>query len=448
MNLSHGYSEEENEEYAPIDIPPPYRNINAIESKMAVRELWERYQEQKLDLTPDFQRFFVWDSIRSSRYIESLMLGLPTPAIFISEETSGIYVVLDGHQRLESLFRYMQPLLRGKQPFQHLSPLVMNRLEVLVELNGKGIEALPIEHRKALWETKLPVIIIPATAYPDMKYVLFARLNLGSMSLNGQELRNCIYRGKYNNFIAKCSENHLYLRLWNKNEPDRRMKDRELALSFFAFLHRRPEYRTPFKSFLNDEMEANKHLSVVTQDKFEDEFKTALAWVDRVFGNVAFKQFKMGNAERHESHDGHWVNRRYDLVYEVEMVGFASVMKELNELWSTMTPDQQELFCNALRRSLAGVMVTDSFVISMSEGTKRQSSVNKRFEPWLQMMQHIIRQPWAAIDEERSLTEYMRRNGRCIVCAQNLVRDDAAKTQIDGNVGYAHRICQKTTVDH
>src|SRR5256885_8427128 len=189
---------------------------------------------------------------------------MPNPPIFVSEDDSNHegdsnhWVVIDGHQRLETLFRFMKPLLAGptaaaggdRAHVTQLAPLTLSKLEILPDLNGKGVIALNREDRARLWETPLSVVILPADSHPDMRYALFARLNLGSMSLNSQELRNCLYRGPYNKLIASIGESQHFLRLWGKTAPDKRMHERELVLRFFAMLHIGERYRRPFRVFL------------------------------------------------------------------------------------------------------------------------------------------------------------------------------------------------------
>lgn len=319
----------------PLDIPVDYRDIGAVERKNTIRELWGRYTSGALILEPDFQRHYVWDPIKASRYIESLLLKLPTPPIFLSQEKDDTWIVIDGHQRLETIFRFMQPLLKGPSiysgvpvPWRSLSPLSLKCLEVMTDLNSKGVVALLEEDRERLWDTELSIIEIPNTAHHTMKYVLFARLNQGSMSLNSQELRNCLYRGPYNQLIAQLSEDRRLLELWGKNTPDRRMKDRELVLRFFAFLHRLDKYKPPLRGFLSEEMKANMDGFTAEKAKhYRLQFQTALSWVEMIFGNEAFRQFKTGNENNPV---GRWTPRRYDLIYEVEMAGFAQFGDALN----------------------------------------------------------------------------------------------------------------------
>lgn len=429
----------------PLYVPEEYRLLNATEAKITVRELWDRYCNADLILQPDFQRGYVWDNIKASRYIESLLLRLPTPAIFLSEESDGTWIVIDGHQRLASLFRYMQPLLSGPReranvplPFGVLSPLTLISLEVLAELNGNGISALALEDRDRLWETPLSVIQIPKTAHPDMKYLLFARLNQGSMSLNSQELRNCLYRGPYNHLIARLSEGSEFLALWGRTSPDKRMRHRELLLRFFALLHRRDKYRVPFRVFLNDEMEAGRNLQPSDAECYRQQFQVAVLWVQRIFGNEVFRQFIAGNRDNPA---GHWGRRRYDLVYEVEMVGFAQFGAPLEQLWTSAGPTDRDLLRLIMRNRLAEAMTCERFVDSINQGTTRVSAVNARFEAWLGTLAAIMQDTGRAIQEARSMSEALCQSSVCALCPYPVSPDDLAWATVKGERAPAHRYC-------
>ncbi len=439
------YDNEADDLSVPLYVPEEYRQLNAAEAKISVRELWDRYCNADLILQPDFQRSYVWDTMKASRYIESLLLRLPTPPIFLSEEPDGRWIVIDGHQRLESLFRYMQPLLSGPRaranvalPFGVLNTLTLTSLEVLAELNGKAVEALTVEDRDRLWDTPLSIIQIPKTSHPDMKYLLFARLNQGSMSLNSQELRNCLYRGAYNQLIARLSESSDFLALWGRASPDKRMRHRELVLRFFAFFHRRDKYRTPFRAFLNDEMEAGRHLEPEHGEQYRQQFQTAVAWVDRGFGNEVLRQFLIGNRD---NPSGQWGRRRYDLVYEVEMVGFAQFGNALDEFWGHAGPADRDLLRLILRNRLAGVMTSGRFVDSINQGTTRVSAVTARFETWLRTLACITQDLRGAIQEGQRIREASGRSATCALCPYPVSSDDMVWMAVTGEQKPAHRFC-------
>lgn len=432
--------------YIPLYVPEKYRHLNATEDRITVRQLWDRYCNADLILQPDFQRNYVWDNSKASRYIESLLLRLPTPPIFLSEEPDGKWIVIDGHQRLESLFRYMQPLLSGPRKYAHvplpfgpLIPLTLAGVEVLSELNGGGITSLTMEDRDKLWNTMLSVIQIPKSAHSDMKYVLFSRLNQGSMSLNSQELRNCLYRGLYNQLIARISESHDFLALWGRATPDRRMRHRELVLRFYAFLHRRDKYRIPFRAFLNDEMESGCSLQQDDAERYQRQFGTAVLWAEIIFGNEVFRQFLMG---KESNTAGQWGRRRYDLVYEVEMVGFAQFADSLDTFWAKASPQERQILRLVMRNRLATAMTSERFIDSINQGTTRVSAVNARFEAWLGALRSITQDFSGAIREGQLIEKALSRSDVCGECPYPISSDDAAWIEIDGKQKLVHRYCK------
>src|SRR3972149_4783716 len=145
------WEEAEEEGLVPVQIPHEYRQLVIEEQNLTVRDLWSRFLSEELMLEPDFQRHYVWDIERASRFIESVILGLPLPRIFLAENAQGTVDVIDGHQRLETLFRFMSPLLAGpsgdKWPqARQLFPtaLTLSSLEVLTELHNEKVTALDV----------------------------------------------------------------------------------------------------------------------------------------------------------------------------------------------------------------------------------------------------------------------------------------------------------------
>ena len=438
--------DEEQEDYAPLNIPGEYRHLNAEQVSISVRQLWESFLQGKVVLEPDFQRSYIWDSTRASRYIESLLLGIPTPAIFISEEIDDRWLVIDGHQRLETLFRYMQKLLRGPAkaagatalPFYLLPPMSLRGLEVLSELNGTDITDLDAEDRQKLWDRKLPIVHIHKETHPELKYVIFARLNLGSVSLNPQELRNCLYRGPYNRLLAELSEDRAFLEIWGKDKPDKRMSHRELVLRFFALLHMRDRYRTPFRAFLNEEMKENRDAESESLQRFQHEFESAVTWTNRVFGREALRPFRIGSVDDRR---GRWGRNRSALIYELEMVGFAEYRHPLDKYWEEADAEERRWFCLYLRSRLIDVMTDPRFTVLLIEGTKKPSSVESRFEMWLDALDSAVSDPESAAVQGRLIDSSLRRSNQCFICHSTITPDDAIWMSIGGTTSLVHRFC-------
>ena len=154
--------EDAQDDLAPLKLPKGYDTLKAEWNKWTVRRISEGISDGTIVLQPDFQREYVWNTERASRYVESLLLGFPTPPIFLAQEQNDQWVVIDGHQRLETLFRYMKPLVRGNLPVSvRTQPeLHLNVLEVLQDLNGSVITDLPIPKREQLWETELQMVFV------------------------------------------------------------------------------------------------------------------------------------------------------------------------------------------------------------------------------------------------------------------------------------------------
>ncbi len=441
--------EEPQEEFAILDIPVEYRTLVTEEKELTVRDLWSRFMSNELILAPDFQRHYVWDGNRASRFIESLLLGLPVPPLFLAENPQSTLDVIDGHQRLETLFRFMQPLLAGPSGDQRrrvraaFSPaLTLAGCEVLSELNGRNVTALSLDDRARLWDRKQNVVLVKKDSNPDMKFKLFERLNLGAMALNQQELRNCLYRGPYNNLIARLAEDPKVLEMFGRRQPDRRMGDRERVLRFFALAHRRERYRTPFRTFLNDEMAAGQHASASELSPYEAEFRQALVWTSRIFPGVMFQLFRVGSTD---NPNGLWGRRRLDLLYETEMVGFHQFRERLEGMWSGLGDQtQRDYFSVGLRHRLVSIMIRDDFLSTLSEQTTAPRMMRQRFDLWLGALQDAVVNPPRIIDTAAKIVSLQRQSTACAVCPGHITSiEDTVIANISGKESLAHRFCSQ-----
>lgn len=164
---------------------------------MSIGEWASLYEKKELDIHPEFQRFYRWTSFQKSRFIESIFLGIPIPPIFVAQTKEGIWDVVDGLQRLSTLFEFMGILKdeNGKS----VTPLVLEGTKYLPALDGKRWEdpektnsSLELAQRLYIRREKLDVNIILRESGKTAKYELFQRLNTGGSPLSDQEVRNCI----------------------------------------------------------------------------------------------------------------------------------------------------------------------------------------------------------------------------------------------------------------
>jgi hypothetical protein len=244
----------------------------------------------KLNLQPDFQRNFVWNSGKSSRLVESLLLAIPIPVIYVSEEPNRTYSVVDGNQRLTSICSYVNGQFPSGQKFK------LSGLQVLTGLNRKAFGDLSVELQEEILNFTLRLIIIEKDSDPDVKFEVFERLNLGAEKLNDQEVRNCVYRGNYNELLRSLSENEFLLRIFQSKEPHTRMVDRQLILRFFAMWRNTHTIIRPTKRFLNTEMELHRSLGEKKLPECVKPLSNPLEMAYAVFQERAFRRYYPGNA--------------------------------------------------------------------------------------------------------------------------------------------------------
>jgi uncharacterized protein with ParB-like and HNH nuclease domain len=164
---------------------------------MSIGELANLYKDGELDIHPEFQRFFRWTDEQKTRLIESLILGIPLPPIFVAQRTNGVWDVVDGVQRLSTIFQFMG-LLRNEDG-QPIPPLILGATKYLPSLQGKKWEdpadstnSFDASQRLFIKRAKLEMSIVLRESDDISKYELFQRLNTGGTPLSDQEVRNCI----------------------------------------------------------------------------------------------------------------------------------------------------------------------------------------------------------------------------------------------------------------
>jgi Protein of unknown function DUF262 len=234
--------------------------------------------EDKNDLfVPDYQREFVWDEIRQSKLIESIILGLPIPIIFVAEDSAGRLEIVDGSQRIRTLAAYLQNELR------------LERLEKLTEINGTIFEDLSSSRKKKISNTAIRMIVLSESATDEVRNDLFERINRGSDLLKDMEKRKGIYRGEFNDFLYKeCAVNPLLKSLTPLSRMmENRQEHEELVLRFFALAEQYPRFRTENRGIAKmlDEYleEKNKSFSTSERDRLRAEFKAMLEFVTIAF---------------------------------------------------------------------------------------------------------------------------------------------------------------------
>ena len=232
----------------------------------------------------DFQRRFVWTPRRSSRFIESILLGLPVPGIFLyREERTEELLIVDGHQRLATLRGFYE----GKFPDTDRT----FRLKGVVDnYEGRSFKDLDERQRRQFENTIIHATIIRQQKPKDEKesaYHIFDRLNSNSTPLQPQEIRTAVYHGKFQELLYELNNTCSWRNIFG--HPHKRAKDQELILRFLALKNELKNYKKPMIGFLNEFMEANRYLDDDVATKYRKQF---VSTIDKVYESIGVKAFK------------------------------------------------------------------------------------------------------------------------------------------------------------
>lgn len=235
-----------------------------------------------------FQREYVWPKPKADRFIESLLIGLPVPGIFLVKEASGRSLVLDGHQRLQTLRSYYQGVIRGKE----------YRLENVQErFKNKLYKELDMEDRRQIDDSIIHATIVRQDKPSDDQssiYMVFERLNSGGVNLQPQEIRMALYHGELVRVLKALNEESSWRQLYGNKS--RRLKDMELILRFFAFYYYADNYSRPMKDFLNRYMASNRQLDRQTEAELRRVFCRTVSLLAKTIGQKAFRLERAVNA--------------------------------------------------------------------------------------------------------------------------------------------------------
>lgn len=314
--------------------------------------------KDQINLKPEFQRRDRWDVARQSRFIESLIMNVPIPPVFLGEDEYGKYVVLDGRQRLTAVAEYLKNSYKLKG------------LKVWSEFNKFNLnDLIKRDFDKYLMRRFIPAVIILRESSGEVKYDVFERLNTGGVVANEMEIRNAIYRGDFTDHLVDLSGIPEFRNLWSiptdklaleSNKTYQRMDDLQLVLRFFALLA--PE---------NMELKFKDYLSVFMGERNAAYKKSPeLAEHDRrLFSSAAKNAWKIfaDNAFKRPTEAGGLSNRSAPLADAV-MIGLAGHDPQ------TITPAKAE----AVRDALNTLLANKDFIASISAGTNGKAAIVTR----------------------------------------------------------------------
>ena len=241
-----------------------------------------------IELSPDFQRNFIWDRTRQSKLIESILLGLPLPSIYLSQYKDGRLTVVDGLQRLSTIKAFFKNQLR------------LSNLEYLVDCNDKYFSELeavlsPLRVRR-FSQTQVMCFVIDYRSPSKLKFDLFRRLNTGGKPLNNQEIRNCLSRPEVQRILKGMIDQDSFKDATDNSVKDARMDAREAALRFIYFYEQYKEddpigdYNGDMESTLDDFIDELNFRDSRTLEKYIEIYNNALENCYYLFGEFCFRK--------------------------------------------------------------------------------------------------------------------------------------------------------------
>jgi len=274
------------EELAVEDIPsededaetglPIYR-ISSYPSDPTLEGLWTKKKRDEF-VIPRFQRGWVWSATQASRLVESFLLGLPVPSIFVYKESTGKQLVIDGQQRLRTIWGFFEGVLPDGNSFYLRG--------VEAKWNGLTYAQLDETDRIRFRDSILRVVIVEQVDPNDITsiYHIFERLNTGGTGLTTQEVRNCSYHGTFNDMLFEINTYQNWRYVFGINKPDARLRDLELITRFFAL--NEIEYVKPMKGLLNIFM--GRHQKDKETKAYQ---KLFIDTIDKVYNSLGPKPF-------------------------------------------------------------------------------------------------------------------------------------------------------------
>jgi hypothetical protein len=335
-----------------------------------VETINNQLKKGNIQLNPKFQRRNAWNEEKKSKLIESLILGLPVPEIILAEvkDKKGKYIIIDGKQRLLSIRNFLASNTDDK-----FSRFKLRKLPVLEQLIGKSYSDFEKNNelqkfKEALDNQSIRTIIIKNWQKDSFLYTVFYRLNTGSLPLSPQELRQALHPGPFIDFAEQLShDSKCVLKMLHLKEPDRRMRDVEIIITYFSFKNCINKYHGRFKKFLDDSVEELNNLWFERDKELESQAKEldeAIMATITIFGEKdAFSKYTKNEFQ-------HKFNRA---VFEIMSYYFSNPeirIKALN-------------YKIEIKNAYISLCMEDrEFLASIEIATKDLDKVVKRFSAW------------------------------------------------------------------
>lgn len=252
--------------------------ISSYPADITLKGYLDKWDSGQLEIPP-FQRNYVWDQVKASKLIESFLLGLPVPGVFLyKDRKTNKLAVIDGQQRILSSIRFFKNAFDEK---------IFRLKNILPRWNGKTYEELDESDKYQLDDTVLRATVVQQLDPEDDSsiYHIFERLNTGGINLNPMEIRKCVYFGDFFSLLEDLNTDVNWRKIIVKPNPDKRLRDVEMVLRCLALHHEWKDYEKPMKGFLNSFMAKMKRLTEEEKAVLLEQLRTVFSRTCEVIAN-------------------------------------------------------------------------------------------------------------------------------------------------------------------
>lgn len=300
-------------------------NITSWGADMSFRELISMYEDDEL-LKPELQRKYVWEKPEASRFIESILLGLPIPSIFLANTPENNKLIIDGYQRIMTVYDYVKKGIFSKDG---KSFKLTNTDKINYRWRGKSFNELSEFDQKKIRQTTIHAIIFEQKQPKDNDsslFQIFERINTSGKILKPQEIRNCVYQGKLNSLLFELNQDIYWRKLFGNEIEDSRMLDLEFILRFFALgseeIKEQKTGQISLKMFLNEYMGKKSHNTESFVDTKRNEFITTIKFLFDHLGEIAFRNI---------SNEGYYQSRFNPTIFDSVSIATDYALKKLGD---------------------------------------------------------------------------------------------------------------------
>ncbi|NRA53736.1 MAG: DUF262 domain-containing protein [Gammaproteobacteria bacterium] len=259
----------------------PLDTVFVRKEPRTVGDIVSRIDKGRYKLDPDFQRDFVWNLTKQSRLIESSLMRIPLPVLYVAEDTDGKIIVVDGLQRLTTFHRYLNNKFALKD---------VGSSDPESVISGKKFDALPIHLQERIEDTQLTLYILDPKAPERARLDIFERVNSGE-PLTRQQMRNCLYSGESTRWLKKASHMDCFLKATGRSLKIKSMRDREVINRFCAFyILGFDSYKGDMEEFLAEALTSMNEMDEDSLAEMKEAFSSAMELSYKLFGKHSFRK--------------------------------------------------------------------------------------------------------------------------------------------------------------